>query len=398
MMHALFSPGINCYRARLSDPRFPLVATSLSCMNKLLATAKEVIKAYREPLRTEPLRRFNFFPIAHAPLVLFTYTGWDLGNVFYMSEELAGQDALFAVGFSRYPRRWQLRYMRRQLRLYNRRYPRNKVIFLANSSEEQANMMEFGFKTYQVSNNALQREDQFELDAQAEKKYDAVMTARMAPWKRMELARKVENLALITIPDDEAYGREMRDVLSHATWANFDEAGTYHYLSREEVAEVVNSARVGLILSAFEGNNRASIEYLMCGIAVVSTPSKGGRDMFFDEDYCRIVDANPAAVRAGVQDLVRRSISPEEIRSRTLEKINEHRARFLAAISECTAGQVSIDPDRWLDLFPDNMDFRCKPVHFRKFLESDFFRSVPPVKSEKRLRKDHPDLWADIVA
>ena len=109
----------------------------------------------------------------------------------------------------------------------------------------------------------------------------------------MELASDVDRLALITVLGNEEYYAEMRETLSHADWVNFDAGDKYEYLSQAQINHVLNRSKVGLILSAFEGNNKASIEYLLSGLPVVSTPSKGGRDVFFDPDYCAIVDSLP---------------------------------------------------------------------------------------------------------
>lgn len=353
-------------------------------MKKVIDIAKDVYRAYRKPLRTDASKRFNFFPLSLEPLVIFTYTGWDLGNVFHMSRELGRRRACFVVGFTRYPRRWHLMYMKRQLRAYMNEFPRNKIAFLANSEEECENMIGVGFEAYQVSNNTFQREDQFALDKNAEKQYDAVINSRLAPWKRIELARDVKNLAIITILDDPDYGEFIRYELRHAYWANFKEGG-YSYLSRSEVSTVVNQSRVGLILSALEGNNRASIEYLLCGLPVVSTPSKGGRDVFFDEEYCLIVNSNPGAVRDAVADLVGRNHDPVKIREKTIDKIVDYRHRFSSIVSMLTDGRVVINVSDWLDKYPDNMDFRCSPNNFIKFLDGPYLLDNPFAKSEKSI-------------
>ncbi len=81
----------------------------------------------------------------------------------------------------------------------------------------------------------------------------------------------------------------------------------------------------------------ASTQYLLCGLPVVSTRSEGGRDVFFDPAYVRIVDDDPEAVRAAVHELIALRISPEEIRDRTLARIREHRERLFELIEGCYA-------------------------------------------------------------
>ncbi len=62
------------------------------------------------------------------------------------------------------------------------------------------------------------------------------------------------------------------------------------------------------ILSAEEGSSYASMEYLLAGLGVVSTHSTGGRDVYFDPDYCITCDPTPEAVRDAVAELRARNI------------------------------------------------------------------------------------------
>lgn len=62
------------------------------------------------------------------------------------------------------------------------------------------------------------------------------------------------------------------------------ENGHYvHYFSIDKINEIYGQSRCGLILSAEEGACFAAMEYLLCGLPVVTTPNIGGRDEFFDK-------------------------------------------------------------------------------------------------------------------
>lgn len=355
------------------------------------------IRAYSRALNLYETNRFNFFPVSREPVVIYTFTGWSLGNVFRMSQSLDGRPASFIVGFTKYPSDWKLIFLRRQLRKYKNKYPENRIVFITNSVEELNKARRFGFDARWVNKNAFQREDQFVVKPGVEEKYDAVMNARTIRVKRMELARKVDPMAIITVVSNEEYYEEMRDVLAKAEWVNFDDPGSYTYLSRNEVCRVLNQSRTGLILSAFEGNNKASIEYLLSGTPVVSTPSKGGRDVFFDEDYCAIVEPTPEAVQEGVDSMIACDVDPEYIREQTLDKIHDHRERFLALVSDLTNGRCATSVDEWLDRFPRNMKFRCRPKHFRSFLESEYLAECPEFTSESTLRENKHELWRSIT-
>ena len=94
-----------------------------------------------------------------------------------------------------------------------------------------------------------------------------------------------------------------------------------------------------------------SVEYLLCGIPVVSTPSIGGRDVFFSDPYTRIVEAHPEAVAEAVQELKQRKVHPQEIRREVLCRIAEHRRRFLLLLQEIYVREgARFDIDRAWDL------------------------------------------------
>lgn len=78
----------------------------------------------------------------------------------------------------------------------------------------------------------------------------------------------------------------------------------------------------------------ASIEYLLAGLPIVSTPSRGGRDVFFDPDYCVIAEPTPRSVREAVTALGARDIPRAYVRSRTLAKLEVERQRFIAFLEQ----------------------------------------------------------------
>src|SRR6516165_5389101 len=77
---------------------------------------------------------------------------------------------------------------------------------------------------------------------------------------------------------------------------------------------------------------RASIEYLFAGLSVVSTPSLGGRDHYFDDEYCIIAEPNPRSVREAVEALITRAVPREYVRARTVARVEVDRARYIAIV------------------------------------------------------------------
>jgi uncharacterized protein (TIGR01627 family) len=135
-------------------------------------------------------------------------------------------------------------------------------------------------------------------------------------------------------------------------------------LSPEGVNAALNRAAVGLCLSDVEGANYASVEYMLAGLPVVSTPSVGGREVYFDHEFCIICDPNPEAVRDAVQRLKARQIPRDYVRARTLAKFEPERRRFLSLIddlSERLGGTRRFDHGVW--------PFAASPLLYRDYRE-----------------------------
>ena len=215
------------------------------------------------------------------------------------------------------------------------RYPKHQLLYLANNSAQQEVFNELGLRSIVLNDNALVDEKIFSLIEGAERKYDAIYNAALMPYKRHHLATQIRNLALITYvrTGHDEYVRSISNALGDATWLNFDsqkpDLQSYKSIPKVQVARYLNQAKVGLCLSEQEGAMFASVEYLLCGLPIVSTPSVGGRDTFFDEGYVEIVDATPEAVNQGVLKMLERRIPPDEIRQKTLRKFAEHRNRLI---------------------------------------------------------------------
>jgi glycosyltransferase involved in cell wall biosynthesis len=219
-------------------------------------------------------------------------------------------------------------------------YPRHQFIFLANNAAQEQIFAEIGVSSVFVNHNTLVDEKLFTIRENIVKKYDALYNAVMLPYKRHLLASYVRNLALITYfkPGHDEYVAETAVALKHAAWLNFKTQPSspdgYSPIPKVEVPQYLNEARVGLCLSEIEGAMFASIEYLLCGLPIVSTPSIGGRDVFFDSDYVLIVDATPEAVQQGVAQMLERRVPADHIRQKTVRKIAEHRARLIDLVTQ----------------------------------------------------------------
>jgi glycosyltransferase involved in cell wall biosynthesis len=159
--------------------------------------------------------------------------------------------------------------------------------------------------------------------------------ARFIAVKRHYLAERVDRLGLLYYPlpdDDPVYVRGVHQRLARAHYFNHGPEGTYHFLGAEAVNRALNQCRVGLALSEEEGAMMACVQYLLAGLPVVTTPSRGGRHVWFEDWFAREVPPDPDAVRDAVAELAGRAIPPEEIRRATLERVQRHRQVFVEQV------------------------------------------------------------------
>lgn len=170
--------------------------------------------------------------------------------------------------------------------------------------------------------------------------FDAIYNARFVAGKRHELAANIESLAYVTYCEPE----QIRQQEFKRLWPEIKARCPGHVLlndlvddlpvllSHADVNAALARASTGLLLSEVEGASYAAVEYMLAGLSVVSTPSVGGRDAYFDPEYCIVCDANPRAIRDAVAELKSRNIPKSYIRDKTLRKLEPERQRFLGMV------------------------------------------------------------------
>lgn len=263
--------------------------------------------------------------------------GDSLGGLGHLSPRLADRDVTWLTLLSwTHEADWRFERCFGQLAEHAVRFPRHRIVPLCNTEAELARFAARGVPAILANANCVADERVFVPRPGAAKRWDAVHTAALIAWKRHELAAELPSVLLLYHPwhgDDPAavaYARGLRERLPRATFFNgaLGEPG-YRILEPAEIAALLPQARVGLCLSAVEGTMFASIEALLCGLPVVSTPSVGGRDRFFDPRFVRIVEPDAASVAAAVRELAEHPPDPAEIRAAALERILADRARVL---------------------------------------------------------------------
>lgn len=228
---------------------------------------------------------------------------------------------------------------------------RTRVKLLMNSEQElQAARQAFpGFEVRKVSNAAFLDEGLFRI-LPGPRPYGAVLNSKPLAFKRHHLSRLVENKIFIT------YDTREPDVGKTAKVAieEFAPREVFRNRPEEEVVRLLNQSRVGLLLSEVEGACYASLEYLLCGLPVVSTRCEGGREEFYDETNAIIVEPTEEAVRDGVREALRRLREGEmkraEIRRGTMRRVRGFRRAFAKVLQGIldAHGRQGVDAQEWL--------------------------------------------------
>jgi uncharacterized protein (TIGR01627 family) len=225
------------------------------------------------------------------------------------------------------------------------RYPRHRFHFMGNTPREAELLRDVGLPAEFLNKNFTVSKGIFLPVPGATVEFDAIYNARFVLDKRHELAALVPRVGYVTYVEPEPHRLAEFNALSAATLArnpghvvlNQMRDGAPVRMNHQQVNVQMARASVGLVLSESEGSSYCSMEYMLAGLPVVSTPSLGGRDVYFDSDFCIVCAPEPQAVSQAVAELERRNIPRAQVRDRTVEKILPPRARFLDLLQETVA-------------------------------------------------------------
>jgi glycosyltransferase involved in cell wall biosynthesis len=196
---------------------------------------------------------------------------------------------------------------------------KENFFILYNSQADKDTFSQYGYNGDIINQNSWLDETLVMRPMKLQKEFHAVYVARKVAFKRHFLASKVSNLALVA---GNSHGNIEID-LPPCKYLNST------ILTSEEVCEKINQSYCGLILSEYEGACFASSEYLLCGVPVVSTPSFGGRDVWYNEYNSIIAEPNPDAVALAVEEMVQYPRNPEKIRDMHIKQSFKYRERFI---------------------------------------------------------------------
>lgn len=238
--------------------------------------------------------------------------------------------------------------MRAYMKKYQRTFHPDPAVhwYLSNTEEIHKERLRCGMNSHFININCFIDEDVFKpVSPILPKEYDAVMVARFSKeWrggevKRHHLAVEVPKIALL----DPIFGTD--DLKSKAHYVSLPNCA-YHNderLSPNRINIMFQRSYCGLILSEIEGACRASSEYLLAGIPVVSTRSKGGRDVWYDGYNSIIADDDPKSVAAAVAEFKAHPRDPQKIRQSHLDKAQMFRNRFRDEVIAPILAQYGVD-------------------------------------------------------
>ncbi len=218
------------------------------------------------------------------------------------------------------------------------RFPEMRLIYLCNTQEEHLAFLSQGMAAIFCNHNAFVDEFVFKPREGQMLRWRAVLNAALAPYKRLQLADEVDDLVIVAYEPKgrTTYSLAMQKRLEKKSWAN-RRGDAFTWLDSNEVGDVLRSAAVGLCLSEREGAMYASAEYLLCGLPVVTTPSVGGRDVFFTKDTSVVAEPHPTAIASAVSSALARAAPAQSVRDCTLSLIQPHRDRYNALLRDLYA-------------------------------------------------------------
>ena len=231
-------------------------------------------------------------------------------------------------------------------------FPEARFIILANAVKEVEIIKEFN-EVYLASHNAFLDPARYPLAKKGNRKFDALYIARITPFKRHELAEKIEKLHLIG-----SYAEKEKEYFTQ-TIARFPNAVWSQKVPSFFIGRKICEASCGLALSAVEGAMFSCGEYSLCGVPVVNTRNLGGRDTLLPDFAVRYAEDNADSVAENVDFFVNNSIEPAEIREGFLSLALPQKELVQDLINSIAGKKVHL---------PHKLNIRCRLLPHIKLL------------------------------
>ncbi len=221
--------------------------------------------------------------------------------------------------------------------------PGHHFLVLASDEEEQFHLTKAGLWTA-IGNGSIFIDEKicriFPPQIPGLGSFDAVYNARLMAYKRHELATAIPRLLLLhghSFGDEGQRQREhVEKILPNAVSANHHlSPRKYQQVPTTIVPQVLAHAKCGLAFSKIEGVMKASVEYMLCGLPVVSTQSVGARARYYCFPFTSICEDNPEAVAVAVLEVAACQYDRTSIRMEIARVLAFDRHNFLLAVNDC---------------------------------------------------------------
>jgi hypothetical protein len=174
-----------------------------------------------------------------------------------------------------------------------------------------------------------------------------VVSSAFSNFKRTWLAKEIPNVLHIGYIN----GR-LEYIPDFGKRANFKNNSTnmedWTYICTKKYVNLLNSSVCGGIFSKVEGACFSSSEYLLCGLPVLSTPSKGGRDVFYNSQNSIICDPTLEGVTNGYNDIMTNlhKFDRNAIRETKLQQMDIFRNRLTEYVKDKLEDsyKITVDP------------------------------------------------------
>ena len=231
-------------------------------------------------------------------------------------------------------------------------FPKARFIILANAPGEVEVIKDFN-EVYLASHNAFLAPERYPAAKIGKRKFDALYIARITPFKRHELAEKVNNLHLIG-----SYSEKEKEYFSQ-TIARFPHSKWSQKVPSFFIGRKICEAACGLALSAVEGAMFSCGEYSLCGVPVVNTKNLGGRDTLLPDFAVKYADDTADSVAENVAYWVDNPIPPQEIREGFLKLALPQKAMVQDLINSIAGKSVFL---------PHKLNIRCRLLLHTKLM------------------------------
>ncbi|MBO5923755.1 MAG: glycosyltransferase [Lentisphaeria bacterium] len=231
-------------------------------------------------------------------------------------------------------------------------FPEARFIVLANAPGEVEVIKNFN-EVYLASHNAFLAPERYPVAKKVKRKFDALYIARITPFKRHDLAVKINNLHLIG-----SYAEKEKEYFTQ-TIAKFPHAVWSQKVPSFFIGKKICESACGLALSAIEGAMFSCGEYSLCGVPVVNTKNLGGRDTLLPDFAVRYAEDTAESVAENVEYYVNNPVDPQEIRRGFLNLALEQKELVQDLVNTIAGKNVHL---------PHKLNIRCRLLPHTKLL------------------------------